>query len=148
MPNVSVTPPQQVVARARAERLTGRLLRSLHEFCDDVVHYRGLAKVAADQRQLLAQLHPELVGADVRTVARHCVVLVAPFAIWIVDVFLLSSVSEYLATLMFPEHPQAILAARFLVALSVVSAELALSALLHAAHEHAEETEHSGLLAV
>lgn len=136
-------PPQQVAAVARSERRIGRELRALHESCDDVLHFRNVTKTVKEGRDVLAALHPEYSGTDVRAVARHWAVLLAPPAIWIIDVFLLSSVSEHLATLMFPDRPQLVMVARLLVALAVVCVEMGLATALHAAHEHGEETEGS-----
>jgi hypothetical protein len=117
------------------------LLRGLHNSCDGVLHFRDNAKRAGDDRKILAEQHPEFAGADLRIIAVHWIMVCLPLAIWLVDVCLLSAVSEYLATLMFPDRPQLVLAVRLLVAFAVVGVELGLAARLHFAYERADETE-------
>jgi len=141
VPNVAFIPPYQAAALARSERRVSRLLRHTHRRCDDVLHFRGGAKRAGEDRKSLAEQHPEFASADLRAVAVHWVMVWLPVAIWLVDVCLLSSVSEYLATLIFPTRPEMVLAARLLVASAVVGVEVGLSVRLHTAHESADETE-------
>ena len=134
-------PPQQAAALARSERRVSRLLRAVHGSSDDLLRFRGVAKESGEGRTALAEQHPEFAAADLRAVAVYWVMLCLPLAVWLVDVCLLSSVAEYLATLMFPDHPQLVLALRLLVALAVVGFELGLATRLHHAHENSEETE-------
>lgn len=141
MPIMTMIPPQQAATQLRSERRISRLLLGLHSSCDGLLRFRGVAKRAADDRKALADQHPEFAGPDLRAVAVHWIMICLPFAIWLVDVCLLSAVSEYLATLMFPDRPQLVLTVRLLVAFALVGVELGLAARLHFAHERADETE-------
>jgi hypothetical protein len=134
-------PPQRAAELARSDRGLGRSLRVLHLSADDAIHHRGLAKTAVEEKKALAERHPEFAAADLRNIAVHWVMALVPLAIWIIDIVLLSSVSEYLAILMFPGRPQLVLATRLVVAFAVVMVELALSTRLHEAYERADETE-------
>jgi len=142
MPTIVTTiPPQQAVAQARSKRRITRLLRGLHFSCDAMLQSRAVEKRVGEERKALAELHPEFAAADLRSVAVYWLAICLPFAIWLVDICLLSAVAEYLATVMFPDRPELVLASRLLVALAVVAVEMGFAARLHDAYETAEESE-------
>jgi hypothetical protein len=81
-----------------AVRVLSRILQQLHEACDRFAESRTQMRMLDEQRQQDRQLHPEYAEASHRDRMAHWTVLIGVPAVLLLDVLLLNSTAEYLAT--------------------------------------------------
>jgi hypothetical protein len=98
-----------------ANRVLLRLLQRLHSECDRFAESRVQMRSLQDQKNQDRELHPEYANASHRSRMAYLTVLFGVPAVLFLDIVLLNSTAEYLASGLFPDQPWMLLFARLAV---------------------------------
>jgi hypothetical protein len=112
---MAAIPHVQREQNERAVRMLSRLLQHLHAACDRLTESRAQMGALDEERKQDRQLHPEYAEVSHRDRMAHWTVLIGAPAVLFLDVLLLNSTAEYIASGFFPGQPKMVLFARLAV---------------------------------
>jgi hypothetical protein len=132
-------PPQHAAAGRRSANSMRGLLRGINFKCRGALKKRSEALAVRLQAAALAAHHPEYHHADLRWIAVWIIILTSVACIWTLDICLMNSVAEYLASIVFPGHPHIVQVARIAVSFGILILEMFISAMTFTAITETEE---------
>jgi len=111
-------------AHQQSVRALVRLLQALHLSCDRFFESRGQMKSIEAEREQERQRHPEYAPPSHRMRMEYLTVLIGTPAVLLLDFVVLNSTAEYLASSLFPSHPNMLLLSRIAVPVCIFGIEL------------------------